>query len=52
VVLLEAKEPPKHHQIAERALHLNQLGLTNEAIARHFDVDGKTVAKALRWIKV
>jgi hypothetical protein len=52
VVLLETKESPKYQQIAEKALHLNQLGVSNEAIARHFDVDGKTVAKALRWIKV
>jgi len=47
---LEAEIPPKYRQIAERALHLNQLGLTNEAIARHLVVDGKTVAKALRWV--
>jgi DNA-binding NarL/FixJ family response regulator len=32
------------------ALHLNQLGFSNEAIARHIGVDGKTVAKALSWI--
>jgi len=50
VVLLETKEPPKYEQIAIRALHLNQLGLSNEAIARRIGVDGKTVAKALNWI--
>jgi len=49
VVLLGTEEPPKYQQIAEKALHLNQLGLSNEAIARHLGVDGKTVAKALRW---
>jgi DNA-binding CsgD family transcriptional regulator len=50
VALLEIVEPPKYQQIAEKALHLNQLGLGNEAIARHLGVDGKTVAKALSWI--
>jgi hypothetical protein len=51
VVLLETKEPPKYQQIAERALHLNQLGFSNETIARHIGVDGKTVARALGWIR-
>lgn len=50
--LLVTAEPPKYHQIAEKALRLNQLGLNNEAIARQLGVDGKTAAKALRWIKV
>jgi len=49
-VPLETVEPPKYQQIAERVLHLNQLGLNNRAIVRHIGVDGKTVAKALRWI--
>jgi DNA-binding NarL/FixJ family response regulator len=49
VALLEAEQPPRYQQIAEKAIHLNQLGLSNEAIARHLGVDGKTVAKALRW---
>ena len=49
VALLETEQPPKYQQIAQKALHLNQLGLSNEAIARHLGVDGKTVAKALRW---
>jgi len=51
VALLEAEAPPKYRQIAEKALHLNQLGLSSEAIARHIGVDGKTVAKALSWIR-
>ena len=50
MALLEPVEPPKYQQIAEKALHLNKLGLSNEAIARHIGVDGKTIAKALRWI--
>jgi hypothetical protein len=48
--LWETAEPQKYQQIAERALRLSQLGFSNEAIARHIDVDGKTVAKALRWM--
>jgi hypothetical protein len=47
VALLETAEPPKYRLIAEKALHLNQLGLSNVAIVRLIGVDGKTVAKTL-----
>jgi hypothetical protein len=47
VALLQTETPPKYQQIAKKALHLNHLGLSNEAIVRHVGVDGKTVAKAL-----
>ena len=50
VELLEAEAPPKYQRIAENALHLHQLGLSNETIAQHIGVDGKTVAKALSWM--
>ena len=49
VELLEAEIPPKYQQIAGKALHLKRLALSNEAIARHIGVKGKTVAKALNW---
>jgi DNA-binding NarL/FixJ family response regulator len=49
VTLVEASPPLTYQRIAEKAIHLNQLGLSNEAIARHLGVDGKTVAKAVRW---
>jgi len=49
VDLVEAEAPPKYQQIAEKALHLKRLALSNEAIARHIGVNGKTVAKALNW---
>jgi hypothetical protein len=49
VELLEAEAPPEYQQIAERAVQLNQLGLSNEAIARYIGADGKTVARALNW---
>jgi len=47
--ILDANATPVYQQIAEKALHFNQWGLSNEAIARHMGVDGKTVAKALNW---
>jgi len=51
VALLEAAEAPRYQQIAEKALHLKRLALSNEAIARHLGINGKTVAKALSWIR-
>jgi hypothetical protein len=48
--ILDTAPAPVYQQIAEKALHLNQLGLSNQAIAGHLGVDGKTVAKALRWV--
>jgi hypothetical protein len=50
VTLLEAEKSPLYQLIADKALHLKQLGLSMEGIARHLDVDGKTVAKALSWL--
>ena len=50
VDLNEVVTPPLYQQIAEKSLQLHKLGLSNEAMGRHFDVDGKTVAKALRWM--
>jgi hypothetical protein len=50
VDLVEAEAPPKYQQIADKALHLNQPGFSNEAIARQIGVDGKTVAKAPSWM--
>jgi hypothetical protein len=51
VALLETVESPKYQQIAEKTLQLNELGRCNEVIARHLGVDGKTVAKALIWVR-
>jgi hypothetical protein len=50
VDLLETDPQPLYQRIADGSMHLKKLGLNNEAIARHLDVDGKTVAKALRWL--
>ena len=49
VDLAEAEASPKYEQIAETALHLKRMALSNEAIARHIGVNGKTVAKVLNW---
>jgi hypothetical protein len=51
VDLLETTPAPLYQQIAEKSMQLKKLGLSNEAIARHFGVDGKTIANALRWIR-
>jgi len=32
-------------------MQLNKFGFSNEAIARYICVDGRTVAKALRWMQ-
>ena len=48
VDLLKTAPLPLYQQIAERSMYLNKLGLSNEAIARHLGVDGKTVANAMR----
>jgi hypothetical protein len=49
VVLLEAETLPLYQKVAQRALHLHELGLSYCAIARRLEVDDKTVAKAVRW---
>jgi len=51
VDLLETESLPLYKKIAEKSLRLNKSGLSNETIARHVGVNGKTVAKVLRWIK-
>jgi len=48
VAFLETQEPSLYHQIAEKAAHLRELGLSFAAIARRLGVDDKTVAKAVR----
>lgn len=51
VALLEATLPPIYQRIAERALHLQQLGVSDSAIARRLGVTDKTVRKAIGWIR-
>ena len=49
VALRGTEAQPKYQQVAQKARHLRDLGLSNRAIARKLGVDDKTVAKAVRW---
>lgn len=48
-VLTGITEEPIYQLIAKKALHLNELGLSNYRIAELLNVNDKTVAKAIRW---
>lgn len=52
VVLLEAEARPLYQRVARKALHLRELGLSYCAIAKRLQVDDKTVAKAMRWLRM
>jgi hypothetical protein len=49
--LIDPAAPPKYQLIAERALHLQELGLSLTAISRALGVSAKTVAKAAGWAR-
>ncbi len=49
---MEASPPPVYQQIAERVKHLRELGMSNRTIAGALGVDGKTVAKAVDWLRL
>jgi hypothetical protein len=51
VALLETEAWPLYQQLARKALHLRELGLSYCAIARRLEVNDKTVAKAIRWLQ-
>ena len=51
VALLDTEERPLYQRIASKARQLHELGLSYSAIARKLDVDGKTVARASRWLR-
>jgi hypothetical protein len=50
VAILETEAPPVYQQIAPKAFQLQQLGMSNSAIARRLEVTDKTVAKAIGWL--
>lgn len=50
VALLEVEEPLLYQVIAEKASHLQQLGMNIHTISKHLKVDDRTVKKALRWL--
>ena len=49
VALVETAWPPFYQQIARKARHLRELGMSDKAIARALRVSDKTVAKAVTW---
>ena len=51
VALLNTFPPPIYQRIARKALHLQELGLSDAAIARRLGVTDKTVAKGIHWLK-
>ena len=50
--LLETEALPLYQQVARKALHLRELGLSYCDIARKLEVGDKTVAKAVRWLQI
>ena len=50
VNLLNTAQEPIYQKIANKSLHLRELGFSNRKIAEHFNVDEKTVAKAMTWM--
>ena len=50
VPILEIKPPPVYQRIAEKAKHLQELGMTQAEIGRRIGVDRWTVGKAFRWL--
>ncbi len=51
VSLVDTVMPPLYQNIAPKALHLQQLGLSFSSIARHLRVTDKTAAKGIAWMK-
>lgn len=49
VALLDTSPAPTYERFADKAVHLNELGLSNAAIARRMGVTANTVAKAITW---
>jgi orotate phosphoribosyltransferase-like protein len=50
VAILDTAPPPVYQQIAPKALQLQQLGLSNSAIAKRLEVSDKTASKAISWL--
>jgi hypothetical protein len=50
-MLLDTNTAPLYQRIAPTALRLSQLGLGAAAISRKLNVDGKTVAKGVAWLR-
>ena len=48
---MDADRLPIYQQIAAKALHLKQLGMSCSAITRKLNVTDKTAAKAIAWLR-
>ena len=51
VALVDTERRPLYQLVAQKALHLRELGLSLSATARRLGVTDKTVAKAVRWLE-
>jgi hypothetical protein len=49
--ILVTGDVPIYQQIAPKAFHLKQLGMSDSAIAGRLGVTDKTVAKAVAWFR-
>jgi hypothetical protein len=49
--VLDAGAAPIYEQIAPKAVQLQQLGMSNLAIAKRLGVNDKTVAEAAAWLR-
>jgi hypothetical protein len=49
--ILDTTAAPVYQQIAPKAFQLQQLGMSNLAIARRIGITDKTVAKAVAWLR-
>ncbi|MDP2955145.1 MAG: hypothetical protein Q8N53_01885 [Longimicrobiales bacterium] len=48
---MDTLDPPTYQQIAPKARHLRELGLSDRTIARRLGVTDKTIGKAIRWLQ-
>ncbi len=51
MALLEAETRPLYQRVAQKARHLQELGLSASAVARRLGVNDKTVTKAIEWLE-
>jgi len=51
IPIIETRQPPIYQQIAAKAKHLRELGMTYPEISEKLGVDRWTVGKAVRWFR-
>lgn len=51
VPILEIQPPPVYEKIAPKALHLQELGMSQTEIGHRLGVDRWTVGKGIRWLR-